>query len=346
MKKNYTTFIFTFLAITSLTFGQSDTLLFEDFQDTIQNILSFPDPDSVGTNNWVNWDEDALDDANNRPTEWYYDLDVVYIADDTTLQPMDTNIVFSSSSWLAGYAPGNRNFLITPPIEVVDDQAMLFWESSTRQGPSFMDGYSVAVSTTDTDEGAFEDTLFRVAQHVSFDGADPLNPDDFTFFPADAYVHADRYTLADFFTLNDGDDSYIGLLEPHSVSLADYVGETIYILFLHDSDDDNYMSVDNILVTGSLVTSNEEVTEQQVHFQTFPNPVKNTLIVNYRLEEKSEVQLSIYNMEGKLVRNVLNDTNQPGNYTENINLRDLSSGTYFARLMVNGELITKKIIKQ
>jgi hypothetical protein len=215
-----------------------------------------------------------------------------------------------------------------------------------------MDGYSVVVSTSDFDPTSFSDTLFRHAQMIPPlpDSADilpaALNPDNFLFFPADGYIHADRYTIEQYFTFVDGESTYTALLEPHSVSLADFEGETIFIMFLHDSDDDNLISIDNILVTGSLPTSNQDIAKQQVHFQTFPNPVKNTLIVNYRLEEKSEVQLSIYNMEGKLVRNVLNDTHQPGNYTENVNLRDLSSGTYFARLMVNGELITKKIVKQ
>ena len=71
------------------------------------------------------------------------------------------------------------------------------------------------------------------------------------------------YSLYDFLKgfIHGADGEYIevdddpqrnaGVLRPNEVSLADYAGKTIFIAFVHDSDDDNILFIDDIMVTGN-----------------------------------------------------------------------------------------------
>jgi hypothetical protein len=355
--------LFAMVFTISSAWAQMDTLLYEDFQDSIPNMIEFPDPDSIGTNNWVNYDMDFKEDANNRPVNWYWTSDLVYITGDTTIYPEgDSNLVYSSSSWLNGFENGNRNWLITPPIEVVDDQAMLYWKAAPRQGPRYMDGYSVRISTTenlpgDYDEnnlddiyGEFTDLLFAAAQmDVPLPAnSNTLEVDSFNYFPVNGYIHAQSFTDSNYYWLEDGGDAYIGLLEPQGFSLADYEGETIYIAFLHDSDDDNLITIDDILVTGTdPVTSTKEVEEDAFQVYTYPNPVDNYLIYNYRLKEKANsISLELYNLEGRLLQSFTNLADQPGNHTQRLDLRSLPGGQYSLVLRVNDQQVTRQIVRR
>lgn len=347
--------------------GQTDTLLWEDFQDSISNSLEFPDPDSVGTNNWINYDMDFKADANGRPQNWYITTDLVYLTTDTTLHPLDTNYVLGSSSWLQGFENGNRNWFISPPIQIVDDQAMLYWKAAPRQGPRYLDGYSVRVSTTenfpgDYDEnnlnnifGEFTDLLFHASQMIPPlpNGANDVNDDafqadSFVYEPTNGYIHASGFTNQEYMWADTAGTLYIGLLEPQSASLAAYEGQTIYIAFLHDSDDDNLITIDDILVTGTdPIVSTNAPQQTFITFFTYPNPVDNYLIVNYQLlETVRNIQLDILDMNGRQVQSFSGLNSNPGNHTQRINLTNLPSGSYQVVFTTDKQQLSRTIIRR
>ena len=57
-----------------------------------------------------------------------------------------------------------------------------------------------------------------------------------------------------------------GVLRPNEVSLAAYAGKTIFIAFAHDSDDDNILFIDDIMVTGkqSLLSTERIIKKSNV----------------------------------------------------------------------------------
>lgn len=357
------TFLFSSLALT----GQTDTLLWEDFQDSIPNLLEFPDPDSTGTNNWVNYDMDFKADANSRPQNWYRTTDLVYITGDSTLYPADSNYVLGSSSWLQGFENGNRNWFITPPIQVVDDQAMVYWKAAPRQGPRYLDGYSVRVSTNenlpgDYDEnnlnnifGDFSDLLFQASQMIPPlpNGANDVNDDafqadSFVYEPTNGYIHANRFTDENYMWADTAGTLYVGLLEPQSASLAAYAGETIYIAFLHDSDDDNLITIDDILVTGTNpVVSVNNLEDTDLNLFTYPNPVDNFLLARYQLDQNvQEVSINLFDLNGRHVQSFFNMANTTGTHVQRINLGSLPAGTYNLVLTAGEQQCSKKIIRR
>lgn len=181
-----------------------DTLLFEDFQSE-----AIPGA-------WINLNLDGLNDANARPTNWFP------FADLQTTTPGDTNWVAASSSWFSPAGTAN-NVLILSAVQPCPSTIMR-WSSAPFEGPAFMDGYKIKVSTTGTNIGDFTTTLFTAAE--SLNG---------TTTPSAGTVH----------TSYNGSN---GVLQNWEINLGAYDNQTIYIAFVHDSNDDNMILVDNIFI--------------------------------------------------------------------------------------------------
>lgn len=167
---------------------------------------------------WINLDLDMNTDANDRPMDWYIS------AEQFTTMPGDTNWVATSSSWFNPFAQAN-NWLILEPLEICDANVSLIWQSKPFEGLPFMDGYKVLVSTTDSMTTSFTDTIFVAAEDVG--GGQGI--------PGPGNVHPNF----------EGDN---GLLSEWRISLEAYEGQRIFIAFVHDSDDDNLIQLDDIFV--------------------------------------------------------------------------------------------------
>jgi len=181
-----------------------DTLLFEDFQS--QTI-----PGS-----WINLDSDGLTDANGRPANWFT------FADIQTTTPGDTNYVAAASSWFSPAGTAN-NVLILDAVAPCPS-TILKWSSAPFEGPTYMDGYEVRISTTGTNIGDFSTVLFTAAEGIGG-----------TANPSAGTVH----------TSYNGNN---GILQEWTVNLGAYDNQTVYIAFFHDSNDDNMIMIDNIFI--------------------------------------------------------------------------------------------------
>ncbi len=181
-----------------------DTLLFEDFQT------------QVIPAGWGNLDLDGAADANGRPVNWYT------MVDQQTTIPGDTNWVGSSSSWLSP-AGSAANWLILPSVAPCAN-TILRWKSAPFEGPTYMDGYQVRLSTTGTNIADFTTTLFTAAEGIGG-----------TATPSAGTVH----------TSYNGNN---GVLQQWEVSLGAYDNQTVYIAFFHNSNDDNLIMIDDIFM--------------------------------------------------------------------------------------------------
>jgi hypothetical protein len=84
--------------------------------------------------------------------------------------------------------------------------------------------------------------------------------------------------------------------------------------------------------------------------QNYPNPFNPSTIVGFQISETGYVSLEVFDILGKKVISLVNETKSPGFYeielnTDNLlNNNKLHSGTYFYRLSVNGYTDTKSMI--
>ncbi len=82
--------------------------------------------------------------------------------------------------------------------------------------------------------------------------------------------------------------------------------------------------------------------------QNRPNPFSSNTLINYALPQQSNVSISVYNINGELVRTLTNEHQATGQYTvEWDGSNDLgvpvNSGVYFYRLQTEGFVQTKKM---
>lgn len=83
--------------------------------------------------------------------------------------------------------------------------------------------------------------------------------------------------------------------------------------------------------------------------QNYPNPFNPTTKIDFELPFDSRVRLTIYDMLGREVKTLVSgEMKQAGFYTVELNGTNLSSGTYFYRLIANGQnkehIFTKKMM--
>lgn len=321
--------------------GQAlDTLLqhsFEGILDPADTMLNIPTGDDL---HWINYDQDnkvGLCVSNGQtPKGWYWESDLGFSDPN-----MADNYAFTSCSYLQSSNPQNRNWLITSPVHIPDDTYWLGWRSLSYYGPDFMDGYRVLVSTTTNFPEAFTDTLFSAAQTVARFQVGSLDLNDYVF--SNGYIHANGYTDADYFFVDfEGTDPfYHGKLEPHSVNLSKYAGQTIYIAYLHDSFDDFQLQVDDILVSNPMVSTS--VPSDLLFFNVFPNPVRDFAYLNWKTRAPQSGRLSVVDPSGKIVFEKNFNTRVEGQIY--LDAQGFAPGIYYCRLETASGMVTRKLVK-
>ncbi len=78
--------------------------------------------------------------------------------------------------------------------------------------------------------------------------------------------------------------------------------------------------------------------------QNYPNPSNPKSKIEFAIPEGGLVKISVYNMLGQLVAELINEEKEPGIYTVEFDGSGLSSGTYFYRITAGGFTAVKKMI--
>jgi len=84
---------------------------------------------------------------------------------------------------------------------------------------------------------------------------------------------------------------------------------------------------------------------QLADFRLFPNPAKDWVQVEFTLQSKSQVQLDIVDVLGRLQFSRLLD-GATNNFVERLQLNDLPKGLYLLRLQAENRVFTKPFVKQ
>uniref|UniRef100_UPI0026080E88 T9SS type A sorting domain-containing protein n=1 Tax=uncultured Dysgonomonas sp. TaxID=206096 RepID=UPI0026080E88 len=81
-------------------------------------------------------------------------------------------------------------------------------------------------------------------------------------------------------------------------------------------------------------------------YNFYPNPVESQLTIEYYLENATSVTISMYSLDGKLLKNIDLGRKDKGMYSEFIDCSTLSKGTYVLTIKTNTNTLSDKIIKR
>jgi hypothetical protein len=76
----------------------------------------------------------------------------------------------------------------------------------------------------------------------------------------------------------------------------------------------------------------------------YPNPFSNSAAISVTLNEKTTLNVSIFNIEGKLVANLFNGKATEGTHNLKFDAQQQTAGLYFARIVTNKSTRTMKLV--
>jgi len=92
-------------------------------------------------------------------------------------------------------------------------------------------------------------------------------------------------------------------------------------------------------VVGIASTETETVRSLNI----YPNPTNGKFSLSFELQEKSDVDISVYNTRGQLAWNKTR-FDASGKVEEKVNLSDFPAGLYYVNVKVGDELIKQQLL--
>ena len=120
--------------------------------------------------------------------------------------------------------------------------------------------------------------------------------------------------------------------------------------FYLDTDPDNLAVLDSLWNIDHKIPDVTDPTDENpnVHlsYNFYPNPVESMLTVEYYLEKPSSVTISLYNLEGRLIKTKVKPVSSSGVYSEQIDCSSLAKGTYIISIGTGYKVYSEKVIKK
>jgi hypothetical protein len=120
-------------------------------------------------------------------------------------------------------------------------------------------------------------------------------------------------------------------------SLPHNIGHLYYKLTAEDKTGHVSAPSAEISVTLNSTSNNYMVIHDYKLFQNYPNPFNPNTIISFNLKEKGYVKLMVYDIIGKLIKVLVNETKEQGYHETEFNAKGLASGIYLYRIEVIGK---------
>jgi len=104
--------------------------------------------------------------------------------------------------------------------------------------------------------------------------------------------------------------------------------------------------LDSILEDPQVITGIPSPVIQTLSHSLYPNPVTDHLSLEIDLNTETLVRVSVYDMQGRLVRLLLPGTRASGTFTATFDVADISPGTYLLHLQAGRRHVYDKLVKQ
>lgn len=100
-----------------------------------------------------------------------------------------------------------------------------------------------------------------------------------------------------------------------------------------------------IIVAGDVTqVEARDITPESFTLSHYPNPFNPVTNIVFSLPEQSHVTLEVYDIRGRLVSTLVNESMNPGTYTRSFDGSGLPSGLYFCRLTSDEKVMITKLV--
>ena len=111
----------------------------------------------------------------------------------------------------------------------------------------------------------------------------------------------------------------------------------------HNSEPPNYPTF-KWRNTTSIEDDDSVVPESVILIQNYPNPFNPCTKIWYILNKSSNINLSVFNSKGELVRTLVDGNKNKGSHSVNFDASNLNSGLYFYKLTTDETSVTRKML--
>lgn len=133
--------------------------------------------------------------------------------------------------------------------------------------------------------------------------------------------------------------------EKIGVDLSAYAGKSgVMLAWQYVGNDGDLMAIDNVEVTQGTTGVNDQEAISQMLLQNYPNPFSSQTHIVFKLEQKADVKLIIYNSLGQQIAVPVSGEMSAGNHQVLFDGSSLRPGIYYYRLMFDGKSTTKRMI--
>lgn len=144
---------------------------------------------------------------------------------------------------------------------------------------------------------------------------------------------------------SDGDYEQIAEISANTTSYTDEIpslANYTYRLRAYNATDTSYYT-DTAYV--KLVSGIERITSVDNSLIVYPNPFNDKISIEILLENEDNIEISIYNIAGEKISEILSGNTAEGKYSFDLNTSDLASGIYYLSVRSGNNVINRKITK-
>lgn len=167
-------------------------------------------------------------------------------------------------------------------------------------------------------------------------------------------TNADRFIIKISVTGNDASEDFSEILldetypnvdwTEYSVELNTYLGQDIYLAFQSVSSSGSELVLKDIEISPVNVIPDDNVVSTNILFQNYPNPFNPSTTIRYTLDSRQSVQISVFNISGEKVAELVNETKEAGEHYIVFDAKNLPSGEYFYKLGTDYNSVVKRML--
>lgn len=148
-----------------------------------------------------------------------------------------------------------------------------------------------------------------------------------------------------YFNYTDGSNAAYNLADIRKITFD------VDLMQLHMNDGSifsrNVSTIDNYQYSESIVNTENLLRDlNDWKLQLFPNPTADALNLRYYLPKDDKINISIFDLQGKLILEKVAGEKLSGENQDILDLRQIAAGTYICRISGKSNSISKQIIKK